>query len=165
MNFYTRTLWKQINSQNEYERVRANEQWERNSEAYSAYIKSLNNPVLTKFNNILNRYQGFHDYIVDSVLYNKESQKIMMVMHLNRRKTRLLFRGVEAIETNCGDICRALNGETFGYFELELLHGNKISISIAFDFEKVGYSKVEYPTSLLYYFKGKLLIKNIQNLY
>ena len=34
--------------------------------------------------------------------------------------------------------------------------------SVAFDFEKVGYSKVEYPTSLLYYFKGKLLIKNIQ---
>lgn len=136
MNYYTRTLWKQINSQDEYERARANEQWEKNSEAYSAYIQSLNNPVLTKFNNILNRYQGFHDYIVDSVLYNKESQKIMMVMHLNRRKTRLLFRGVEAVETNCGDICRALNGETFGYFELELLHGNKISISIAFDFEK-----------------------------
>ena len=53
MNFYTRTLWKQINSQNEYERVRANEQWERNSEAYSAYIngKETLRPIL----HILNR--------------------------------------------------------------------------------------------------------------
>ena len=63
MKYYTDELWTKVNSESAEERLKAEEQWDKNDEEYTTKIFQNIKKRLTKnFMNIYLKEHGFHDY-------------------------------------------------------------------------------------------------------
>lgn len=135
MKYFTRELWKSINSENAEEREFAYTQWEQNDISYETYIGSLKNARLKKAIKIMDQYDGFHDYDVDSITYNVDRKTCDIFLHYCDRKYQLHFFGLSAIRADMGFLNFDFPKLRWGYYEIELLSNKKWLFSAAFDWE------------------------------
>ena len=133
MKYFTRELWKLVNSENTEEKKFAYMQWEQNAISYETYIGSLKNTRVRKALKTINQYDGFHDYDVDSITYNVDRKTCDIFLHYCDRRYQLHFFGLSAIQADMGFLNFDFPKLRWGYYEIEFLSNKKWLFSIAFD--------------------------------
>lgn len=135
MKYFTRDLWKQMNSGDKEKSKAALDQWNTNSQEYMQYIRSIRRKDIRKIHEKIMEFDEFHDYDIDLLEYNKKLNVFNIFLSYIDRRFRIHFYGVKKIRAVMEDVPAVPTGLRFGYYELEYTSDKKIVMSIVFDFE------------------------------
>ena len=135
MKYFTRELWRGINSSDINEKESAYIQWEENTLNYETYIKSLKSIKIKKFLKKAKLYDDFHDYDINSVIYNIERNTCDILLSYCGKRTQLHLWGICSIHADMQSLDLTFPKLRWGYYEIELLSNKRLLFSVIFDME------------------------------
>lgn len=139
MKYFTGALWKEINSDDQTIRAKAEAEWEKNSALYARKYDKEKSHFPVFFNELYESKQGFHDFKIKKIVIEMEDwTNRFCTIELSDGETvyELVFQKVSAFVVNCPSLrAGRWNELRCGY--LEIGHkGSKLTISVLCDVDK-----------------------------
>ena len=137
MKYFTKELWKAINSEDPNKRSDAERQWHNNGVAYMEYISANKRVLPQKVDDLFAKYAGLHDATLSeiSLLMDKE-KSIKLVFNVNNANVVISLEEVQSVSMSLFSLTDIAGRKlSLGYHEFEFLESNRIRFSAIFDTE------------------------------
>lgn len=134
MEYFTKELWRQINSKKQEERERAEKEWEENAKKYCDYIQRNKYMKIRKIHKKLAQYD-FHDSEIDALCWNSGKQEFVISINGYAENLQIIYSKVKKINLGLNDAVAVPIGLRWGYYELLQESRRLITMDMLFDFE------------------------------
>ncbi|GAB6085231.1 hypothetical protein [Alkaliphilus crotonatoxidans] len=134
MKFFTNELWCKINSEDENERLKAEEQWEINDKAYSKEFKVIKEKLPPKFLLEYLQNYGFHDFSVSKIeIVRLEEDSSLNLTIVNGLTNCIInYGGVKKVSLSWDLMTDMLASCDWGYDEFSIVDDTTMSHEILF---------------------------------
>ena len=138
MNYYTGTLWKDLNSADKTIRTRAQTEWDQRDARYAERYRKEKVLFPADFIAALEKTRGLHDYKIEAITMHMEAwPKRFCTVTLSDGETvfELTFQNVSACMVCCPSLHAGPPNELrWGYVEIGH-KGRQLTLSVLCDFE------------------------------
>lgn len=132
MQYFTKKLWGEMNSENPDLRIQAEHHWKENCKKYHDYFKQIL-PVLPKTLRLFSELK-LHDSIIEKIIFDFSAKKCSFVLSAQAAQYFIEFENVFDISINMRDSCYWICGNLqWSYSEIEVISKSCYRISILFD--------------------------------
>lgn len=143
MRYYTRELWKNLNSTDEALRSLAELEWEKKDKEYSAHFDAIKKYLPIKFLKKYMECNEFHDYVVNGMkIFNVGSRyKCEIALSADSENLLVTMHDVHAINIDVSSFQSCVMGKiAWGYSEFDITSTGNISLSVLCDFcNEIGF--------------------------
>lgn len=150
MKYFTRELWRQINSEQESERIAAEQQWNKNDERYCKYISKIRSKLSSYIRLFLNRSMEFHDAPITEITFSQRGTEktCRMKLDMPSGEIEMILHDVSSYVVSLTSFQSAVAGQlNWGFSEIKHTAGNRYRLSIAFDLDnelEVEFKSLEF---------------------
>lgn len=138
MEYFTKQLWQQLNSDRAAERAAAQRQWEEHWQKYQTYLASLAPHLSAALQQFLLQCGDFHDAVFSEIsfLQGDSGRLCKIVLSLASGKAELRFQDVQKLDLSLESFQAAVAGQlSWGYCELKRIARHRFRISIICDMQ------------------------------
>ena len=140
MKYFTKELWKRINSDNVLVCNNAMKEWEERTNEYVCAFNLIKEKFPRTFLKVYDQNEGFHDFELKSITFQAKRKKHNCELHLTRHNDHaILFLSdlsVFSVDFPALSLENCVGGKiTWGYAELDYSSDHMFCISILFDYE------------------------------
>ena len=140
MKYFTKELWKRINTNDVYVRNNALKEWEMRTEEYLTAFNTIKEKFPKSFLKVYDQNECLHDYVIERITFNLRRNKYNCKLHLahGNNDVIILLSDVRMLSLDFSSLSlqNCIGGKmSWGYAEFDYLSDNVFTISILCDFE------------------------------
>lgn len=137
MKYFSKELWKDLNSEEPERRKLAEQRWQTADEEYAKYFDGIKKRLPHSFIKTFLAHSGFHDYLIQCLSFIPAGGRdncCEFTLFSPPYTIQLVFQNVTKLQCNVDGLSSCVGGElSWGYTEMEILLDKIIEMRILFD--------------------------------
>ena len=152
MEYFTRTLWNQLNSESASERAEAERQWARNEARYQKNIAQMKRRLSPDIRSFLQSSAAFHDAPVSEIAFRQEEtgKTCRIALCLPDGTATIVLKDVRSCLVSLPSFQSAVAGQLcWGYGELQYVERKIYRLSVIFDLDnelEIEFGRMEFSS-------------------
>ena len=138
MRYFTKQLWKDINSSDEQTRLQAEKTWDQNDRDYSAVFSAVRHLFPSNFVNTFLEAGGFHDWQICGIHVESMvgEHRCRLELQTDEKAVTLSFEGLQRMALDIPKLDAGMEDTlSWGYCELAAEQDGLLSVNVLCDEE------------------------------